>query len=38
MRPTLVLQPSTYEETNHEVLEFVNEDDGQDDLEFFETN
>ena len=34
IRPTSVLQPSTYEETNQEVLEFVNEDDVQDDLEF----
>jgi hypothetical protein len=34
IRPTSVLQPSTYEETNNEVLEFVNEVDEQDDLGF----
>jgi hypothetical protein len=38
IRPTSVLQPSAYEETNNEVLEFVNEVDEQDDLGFFETN
>jgi len=38
IQPTSVLQPSAYEETNNEVLEFVNEVDEQDDLGFFETN